>query len=204
MRPEIKKSTLHWSGEHWVLMLRVPGGNEPDAIVSHFSLRYSPGGEGNVAVVRLGGEEGFHAVCTDNPEAASFALGQFFENRVAYFRDDLPRVDAAFTRHGDTRRASGWVIETEQHRIVTRWDITEPPVIADGPFRSGSEMFTVLFFTHSASVELDGNPLPGQPFLRDIWRPSIGGDRSSCVFALAETFLETGDPAAEAKREAGS
>jgi hypothetical protein len=25
---------------------------------------------------------------------------------------------------------------------------------------------------------------------RDIWKPTIGGERSSCVFALAETLIE--------------
>ncbi len=27
---------------------------------------------------------------------------------------------------------------------------------------------------------------------RDIWRPSIGGDRSSCVFAILESLLTVG------------
>ena len=26
-------------------------------------------------------------------------------------------------------------------------------------------------------------------YLRDIWRPSIGGDRRSCVFAISESLL---------------
>jgi len=47
-----------------------------------------------------------------------------------------------------------------------------------------------LFFTSEASVDLDGRRIEGKPSMRDIWKPTIGGERSSCVFALAETQVE--------------
>ena len=56
-------------------------------------------------------------------------------------------------------------------------------------FRS-TEHFTLLFFTDAASVQRDGQSIEGQPYLHDIWKPSIGGERSSCVIALAEILLE--------------
>ena len=37
-------------------------------------------------------------------------------------------------------------------------------------------------FTQAGHVARD-------PYLRDIWRPSIGGDRRSCVFAISESLL---------------
>jgi len=41
-------------------------------------------------------------------------------------------------------------------------------------------------------MKLDGRAVEGKPYTRDIWKKSIGGDRSSCVFALAETFIRIG------------
>ena len=38
-------------------------------------------------------------------------------------------------------------------------------------------------------MTFDGEAVEGQPFTTDIWHDSIGGDRSSCCFALAETFV---------------
>jgi hypothetical protein len=182
---KIHAGNLLWLGEHWINALRP----EASAIVSLFHTRYSPAGEGNGALVRIGGEGGFHAVCTDQPELGRFLTERFFR-RVDYFQADLPTVPARFRREGDVRRDPAWVIETDRHRIVARWKVAEPPVIADGTFRSGTEHFTVLFFTDEASVELDGKRVEGRPYPRDIWKPSVGGERSSCVFALAETLIE--------------
>lgn len=47
------------------------------------------------------------------------------------------------------------------------------------------------FFAEKAELLLDGRNVPGQSFTRDIWRSSIGDDRSSCVYSLAETFIDT-------------
>ena len=69
--------------------------------------------------------------------------------------------------------------------------MAEPPVVAHGHLRPGDWCFTVLYFAQEAEIHLNGRRVPGAPFTRDIWRSSIGGDRSSCVYALAETFLDT-------------
>jgi len=63
-------------------------------------------------------------------------------------------------------------------------------VIAYGPFSPTTEFFTVLFFTLESTLELDGQSLAGQPYLRSIWEPTIGGKRSSSVIALNETLIE--------------
>jgi hypothetical protein len=139
--------------------------------------------------VRIGGPKGFHAVCTDNAELGRFITERFFM-RVDYFEKGLPVVEARFSREGDVRRDPAWVIQAKEHRIVARWHVKDAPVIADGTFRPGTEHFTVLFFTDEASVEIDGTGIDGRPYPRDIWKRSIGGDRSSCVFALAETLID--------------
>lgn len=185
----VSKGELFWSGEHWVNMLKSDEKKDSNAIVSHFSFRYSPAGEGNIAVIRIEGDPQIHAVCTDNKEIAKFAIPTFFEGRVDYYSSELPVIDAAFTRFGDTSKSPGWKIKTDEHLIVTRWEVTKPPVIASGVFREGMDTFTILFFTKEASIELDDKIINGKPFLRDIWWPSIGGDRSSSVFAIAESIV---------------
>jgi hypothetical protein len=185
----IHDGTLVWIGEHWINALRPEGAAAPSAWVSLFHTDYSREGEGNVAQVLISGGSRVSFVAADNLELARY-LNHEFLSRSSVRDPDAPIVSARFRREGDVRREPAWVIETDAHRIVARWRVTGPPVIAEGSFRTGTEHFTVLFFTDEASVELDGKRIEGKPYSRDIWKPTLGGDRSSCVFALAETLIQ--------------
>jgi hypothetical protein len=185
----LQRGSLEWTGEHWISMLRPPGSVQDSAVVSHYSLRICPRGEGNVAVVRIGGEEGVHAVCTDNADMLDWAIPRCFE-RAAYWHAGLPVLESTFTRWGDATREAGWRIQTEDgHEIVTGWTVTDPPVVMNTPWRDDQEVFSILYFTDEATVELDGGAVAGNPYPRDIWKDTLGGDRSSCVFALSESFF---------------
>ena len=51
-------------------------------------------------------------------------------------------------------------------------------------------LFNVLLFAREAEILANGVRVPGAPYADGRWRPVIGGgDRSSCVVALAETFI---------------
>ena len=50
-------------------------------------------------------------------------------------------------------------------------------------------VFSLVHFAQAATIALDGASIEGGPYLVDVWKPSIGGDRSSSVIALNETFL---------------
>jgi hypothetical protein len=180
---------LLWSGEHWINAIRPEGSETPSAWVSLFHTRYSPAGEGNAAQILITGEPGLSMIATDNRDVCELTQESFFSRR-SVLPADAPVVDASFRREGATSRDPAWVIEAGGHRIVARWHVTEPPVIASGTFRPGTEHFTLLFFTDDAEVELNGRRIEGRPYERDIWQPTIGGMRSSCVFALAETLIE--------------
>ena len=185
----INPGRLLWSGEHWINGLQSPEGGTPSAWVSLFHTRYSPAGEGNAAQIIIRADRQLSLICADVPEVGRFTQEKFL-NRSSFQDPKAPIVQARFFREGDIRKDPAWVIETDKHRIVARWWVTEPPVIAQGTFSPGSEHFTALFFTERASVEVDGQPIPGNPYLRDIWEPSLQRARSSCVFALAETMIE--------------
>lgn len=199
-RPTINPGTLIWSGEHWINYLRRPGEDRDSGMVSLYHTRYSVGGEGTVAFVDIPGDSGFGGICTDNREVADFILNTMIRGKRTPSDRELPIVDANITRDGDIRTAPSWVIETARDRIVATWTRIQSPVIAEGwapTFREDLDFFTLLFFTDGASILLNGRNVDGQPYLRDVWKKSIGGDRSSCVFALAETMIQ----AAQKKRD---
>lgn len=189
MPMEIVRGTLAWSGEHWICMLREPG-SENTAVVSHYHLRHSPAGPGNVAVIHVPGAAGVRVLATDNEPVAAFAKERFFAARADYLHGDLPVRPATFARIGEGQPGTGWRYRFDGAEMAARWFVREPPVIAHGNPRPGDWCFTVLFFAEEADLSLNGARVPGAPFTREIWRPTIGGDRSSCVYALAETFLE--------------
>lgn len=184
----LQRGTLEWTGEHWISMLRTDHGTD-SAVVSHYSLRISPAGEGNVAVVRVGGEDGLHAVCTDNADLLDWALPRLFGGS-AYWHAELPVAESTFSRWGDATREAGWRIDTVAgRRVVTGWTVAAPPEVLNTPWRDDQEVFSILYFTDQASVELDGVAIAGSPYPRDIWQDALGGERSSCVFALSESFF---------------
>lgn len=182
---------LVWCGEHWINYLREAGREANSGMVSLFHTRYSTAGEGNVAFVSLPGPQGFDGVCTDNAGLAEFALATFVRGRGSPFDRDLPIVGAEFAREGDVRTAPAWRVELVDRHSTLRatWRKLQPPVIAEGSFRPGTEHFTILNFAEAATIEFNGRRIPGEPYPVTIWQASIGGDRSSCVFALAETLL---------------
>ena len=193
-RPVVNPGRLIWSGEHWINYLRLPGATNNNAMVSLYYTRYSAAGEGSVALVDIAGEGGFCGVCTDAPEVAEFILDNMIRGSGNPFDRELPLYAAEIERGGDIRQAPDWTIRVEGRKIVSTWSSLQPPVIAEGPapvFSEGRDFFTVLVFSDVATIEMDGRIVPGKPYLREGWKKSIGGDRSSCIFALTETMVET-------------
>jgi len=195
-RPVINPGTLRWSGEHWISYLRPPGADTNSGLVSLYHTRYSPAGEGTAAFVDLADHPDCLGLYTDNREVAAF-IQDMIRGRGNPFDRQLPLIDAHISRSGDIRFNPSWVIATRSPptrgcHITATWSDIQPPVIAEGPaptFGPDRDFFTLLFFTDSAAITVNGQPVEGQPYQRDIWQASIGGDRSSCVFALAETMI---------------
>ena len=188
-RPEINTGKLVWAGEHWINGIRIEDAEEPSGWFSHYHIRYSEVGEGNALQLVIP-EADISCIATDNMEVGEWISDGYFA-RSSVQPPDAPLVEGSFKREGSTHSNPSWIVETCGHQVVARWNVTEPPVVAYGPFREGIEFFTMLFFTMDSTIELDGSPIEGKPYLRAIWNPSIGGDRSSSVFALSESMIET-------------
>ena len=182
---------VHWSGEHWINYLRRSGEAEDSGSFSLYHTRYSDAGEGTVAFVTIP-DAGVDAVYADNSELAEWTIDNMIRGRGNQFDRDMPVVEARLARAGDVRTRPSWTVEADGRRIVSTWTVTEPAVIHWGPTPSGTpnmHIFSLLYFTYETELAVDDEAVEGAPYTRDIWRASIGGDRSSCVFALAETTI---------------
>ena len=184
----VNPGTLFWTGQHWINYLRRPGEAENSGMVSLWHTHYCAAGEGTAAYIDL---PGLQSICTDNPDIVAF-MNEWMAGRGGLYDMDLPIIEAQFRRSGDLRSDPSWTIQTATDRIEATWTEIQPPVILDAPapkFRQDCDVYSYLFFAAAASISLNEQATPGQPYITDIWQPSIGGDRSSCVFALSETFI---------------
>ena len=189
-RPVVNPGTLIWSGEHWVIKLRDNHGTDTGRL-SLYSTRCSSAGEGTVAFVDIPGEFGQY-VFTDNKQLYPFIYKNMVNgNRATPFKGGLPLFNADISRDGDIRGDPGWVIKSGDITVSCRWRKLLNPVIAEGyapTFTKEIDIFSILFFADKASMTFNGKELLGQPYMTDIWRTKIGGNRSSCVFAIGETL----------------
>ncbi len=190
----LRAGTLVWSGEHWINYIRRTGASSDSGMVSLYDTRYSAAGEGIAAFVDIPGDDGFAAYCTNNRDVARFIFDTMIRGKGNAFDRELPILDAKFDHEGDLTKSASWAIEADGRRVESAWSITEAPTMMYGPAHSGEpyEIFSALVFSNETSLKLDGRVIEGEPYTRDIWKKSIGGDRSSCVFALAETFIRIG------------
>ncbi|MDJ0754186.1 MAG: hypothetical protein QNJ45_11745 [Ardenticatenaceae bacterium] len=194
-RPLINPGKLHWSGEHWINYVREPGAETDSAMISLFHTRYSPAGEGTAAFVEIAMNPAYLGLYTDNPEMAAF-VRNMIRGRGNPFDRELPLVPAEIYRTGDIRHDPAWVIHNDQTHMMVQWRDLQPPIVVEGDaptFGPDRDFFTVLIFTGRSTITVDGQTIGGQPYQREIWQASIGGYRSSCVIALAETMILVGE-----------
>ncbi|MDE2729690.1 MAG: hypothetical protein OXI19_16810 [Gemmatimonadota bacterium] len=195
-RPIVNPGRLYWTGQHWINYIRLPNAVENTAMVSLWHTHYSSAGEGTVAYVLIEHESPYRRICTDNPEMAAF-IQDWMSGRSGMYDTELEVVSAAFTRTGSVLEAPAWTIETADDLVIARWGGLQPPELLEAPgpgFRDGWDVFSSLFFARSAQIIFNGHMIPGEPYPVDVWKPSLGGERSSCVFALSETFIQVVGP----------
>ena len=186
---------LLWSGEHWIAYLRRPGEESNSASVGVYHTRWSPAGEGNVALIHVEGPGGFSAAVADNRAVYDFTMERV---RAAApddpFNDiDLPLLDGSLVRGGDVRSAPYWAISAGGRTVVATWSDLVTPFIMTGKApndRGVAVAFSVLIFGDGGSITLDGAQAPGAPYTREGWRRITGpeGPASSFCFALSETY----------------
>ena len=199
--------TLRWVGEHWVCGLQGEEQGET-ARVSLYHTHASPEGEGVVAYVSIPGEAAppVLGVFTDNRALAAWVHDAWGGGRGGPFGQDPPVFDARLNRVGRLVRGGrltrgdragderSWTIQGAGLDLRVVWRAFETPVVSyrgdDPAVYAQRSLFNVLLFAREAEVHANGVRVPGAPYADGRWRPVIGGgDRSSCVVALAETFI---------------
>ena len=183
--PGIGRGGLLFSGEHWLNYLRLPGSGRDSAMVSIYRGRFSPAGPGTAAYVRIEGEAGFQAACTDSPAFEQFIRTTMYRNGPFA---DFPVVAAEFRQEGDVRDRPAWRISAGDREIRAVWSGLAAPHVGP-PTLHPKIVFTILVFASAGSVELDGRQIPGEPYMREGWTKNLGRPHSSVCFALAETMI---------------
>ena len=182
---------VHWCGEHWINYIRRPGEATDSGSFSLYHTRCSEAGEGTVAFVLIPAAA-IDATYTDNLELAGWITKNMIRGCGNQFDHEMPVVEASLMRGGDIRTNPSWTIAAGPRTIESRWRVEEPATIHWGPAPSGQKnlhIFSLLYFTRDTALSLDGQSIAGEAYTRTIWHSTIGGDRSSCVFALAETLM---------------
>ena len=191
----ISPGTLFWAGEHWINFLRRPGAEDHSGMVSRYHTQYSSAGEGIVALVHVDAPEQFTAICSNNPALVPFIQDHWPRARIPPFNDqEIPVLEATFSRGGDTRYDPSWTIAVDGHEVVARWGVTQQPLTMNRSSQtqaSDMDLHSQLFFTTDASITFDGQDVKGSPYETPHWAPLLGTGQSSCVFALAETMVQT-------------
>ena len=190
-RPIVNPGQVFWTGQHWINYLRVPGATADSGRVSVWHTHYCAAGEGTVVYVDIPGDPGLRAVCTDNRDLAAFVDGWVRDLPGPYQIDVVH--DAVVHREGSIDAGPSWVVETEGAMVSTTWSNLEAPVVLEAPapmFKPNQDVYSHLLFTDEAAIHMGDRQIEGEPYRRDIWQQSIGGERSSCVVALSETFIE--------------
>jgi hypothetical protein len=199
-RPVVNLGVVSWAGDHLLLSLRPTAASEDTTLVSFYRTQYSPAGAGHVALVSSDvqadgwGSDDLRAIFTDN-----LALTDWVRHNLARapnhpFRDlSLPILPARFEASGAVGQTRVETIRADQHIIALTWTDFEQPIYFEGPrgtLGASYDIFSLLFPAATASVTIDRRPVSGQPYPREIWRPSTGRDLSSALIAICEVLIE--------------
>jgi len=211
-RPLMNPGRVIWAGDHLLMSLRVPGASEEGTVISCFRALYSPAGSGHAALVLSDVAGGLRAVYTDNEGMTAWVRERVTRRRNHALNDPgLPVRRAAFEASGEVGGEYRLVIRGEDHEVGVTWAGFEPPFHAEGPgahplaglraenlergvrtgrFGDGYDIFTLLCPARSGGVEVDGRRAAGDPYPREVWRPSMGRPLSSALIALCEVLIE--------------
>ena len=195
MQSRVFGGSLRWVGEHWVCGLKGEEEGET-ARVSLYHTHASAAGEGVVAYVSIRSEAASPVlgVFTDNRALAAWVHDAWGGGRGGPFGPRSARLRRASRPRRPRRGRALLVHPGPDLDLQVVWRGFETPVVSyrgdDPEVYAQRSLFNVLLFAREAEVQANGVRVDGAPYTDGRWRPVIGGgDRSSCVVALAETFI---------------
>ncbi len=173
--------------DHLVIMLRE--GDRETAFLSWYSITWSRSlGAGNVALIEVP-DRSIATIVTDDLELGErqrARLRAMGTNRAA-LEGDLVR--GTFERAPFSATGLGVRISTAATNFDAHWLDTSEPFWVDGEgggFSATEDIWSAFVEAPRATLAVDGAPVPGEPFIDDVWVPKLGRALSSAHAALAE------------------
>jgi hypothetical protein len=176
------------TGENQYMRLHTEAQGPMTTRCSHWRILVSPAGPGHVLFLRSDVTDDERRIYADN-----IALVRWLQQEIlssGEFSDqDLPVIDAVFSRSGDSRFVWTETIETlTEHIALTWYDFGEAFVISVPPGSTPGRPLgwsSVFVPARRAQLTLNGRVATGRPF------PEPRGDRMSSTagLALSETWL---------------
>jgi hypothetical protein len=186
--------------DHLVIGLR--DGTGVTGMLSLYAIAFSPElGGGHVCF--LDRRERPRIVLADPIELGRRMQARLLAMGAPGSEEVVPPEAATFERHPTTDRM-GWTIRGAVTTVEASWEALEPPVWVEGQapaFREDEDIWACFVGARSATVTVDGDRLPGQPYDDAAWSPKLGRSMSSAHAALAEVRV-TPVPAPLARAEA--
>jgi hypothetical protein len=180
--------------DHLVLALREdPADEGASFVLSWYSVAYSataPGG--NLAFIRSPALPDGELIVTDTPSLDEALRGRLQPRSWPLMDPTRAAVLGTFERSPIRDGAVTAGIVAGDRTLEVAWTSLGPPLVATGRVGTAQpwDTSTVLIEAGGWSVELDGEPIGGEPFPNQIWDAWFGRPLSSALVAIAEVFRE--------------
>ena len=187
--------------DHFVIDLRDDGGQA--AYFTVYAVEYSPElGTGHVAFLRTREADGqeLDLTLTDAPDMAARMQARL--RHLTATRDvsrgigtslEQTAATATFQRHPWTADGVAWTVRADEGpTIEARWLEPDEPIwtaAAAGTFTPERDILGMLAGFAGASLTIDGDAVPGRPWVDPWWEQRLGRPFSSTHVALAEASL---------------
>ena len=185
----IDQNKIRLTGENSFLRLVGAGGVDPTAQNSHWRVHVSPKGTGHVLFTLNVLTNNEVRIYSDN-----IALARWLQEGIMasmtpdYNGEEIPVIDAEFSKMGDAMTFWTEYIESESDSIVLSWyNFGDPFLLANAPGENPKQphgVYSLLIPAFGAQMTVNGEVASGKPTPRQI----VDRDASSCCLALSETW----------------
>ena len=179
------------TGENSFMRLSNEDGGPLTVRASHWRILLSPGGPGHVLFLNGDVTDNRVQIYTDNVAMTRWLQGEVQGMLTPEFGDqDIPVIDAEFTRLGDVRSFSTEEVISRDAEIALTWyDFEEPFVIRSAPGSSPDRplgVYSVFIPARRAYLTFNGGQSAGRPFPAD----RNGNVSSTACLAWSETWVK--------------
>jgi len=188
--PDTDANQVRLTGENsFIRLLEQPDGPQLTR-VSHWRILYSPRGQGHALFIQSDVSDNAVQIYTDNVPMTRWLQGEIESLLYPPFAgEDVPAVEAAFSRSGDSHSAWTELVKAAGARITLTWsDFAEPFMLtlAAGSVPNRPHgVYSCFIPARRAHVTLNDRTAAGHPF------PQKRGDKggSTACLALSETWV---------------